>query len=267
MISAETITALESRELDCDYILGARMRSSNEVRDIVLKDRGRFWLIQPERQRAKDPSPLKVKEVSVGDRRYVVCLNEEQRRKDAADREAIVAQVREKLPAGGKEFVGNKAYRKYLRAESGTAFILDEDKIKEEAAYDGHWVLRNNLADEPEMIAMAYKQLWMVEDVFRTMKSTLETRPIYHKRDETIRGHVFCSFLAVMLRRALQLRMEEKSESWESLEVTRGLDELHEFEAVFQGYRFHLRSQLVGQAHNAFAAAGVAVPPTLRKVE
>ncbi|MBL9138368.1 MAG: hypothetical protein JNK85_21035 [Verrucomicrobiales bacterium] len=52
-------------------------------------------MIQPERQRAKDPPPLKVKEVSVGDRRYVVCLNEDQRRKDAADREAIVAQLRE----------------------------------------------------------------------------------------------------------------------------------------------------------------------------
>lgn len=267
MISAETIAALESRELDCDYILGARMRSTSEVRDIVLKDRGPFRLIQPERQRTTDPSPLKVKDVWVDDRRYVVCLNEEQRRKDVADREAIVAQLREKLPAGGKEFVGNKGYRKYLRAESGTAFILDEDKIREEARYDGHWVLRTNLADEPEMIAMAYKQLWMVEDVFRTMKSTLETRPIYHKRDETIRGHVFCSFLAVMLRRALELRLEEKGDSWEWQKVTRGLDELHEVEAVFQGHRFHLRSQLVGQAHKAFAAAGVAVPPTLRKVQ
>jgi len=46
--------------------------------------------------------------VFVKDRRYVVCLNEEQRRRDAADREAIVAQLRERLPAGGKEFVGNK---------------------------------------------------------------------------------------------------------------------------------------------------------------
>lgn len=264
MISAQTIAALESRELDCDYILGARMRSTAEVSELVLRDRGRFREIQPERQRAKDPSPLKVKEVLVGQRRYIVCLNEEQRRKDAADRQAIVAQLREQLPAGGKEFIGNKGYRKFLRAESETHFTLDEEKVQTEARYDGHWVLRTNLADEPEMIAMAYKQLWMVEDVFRTMKSTLETRPIYHKRDETIRGHVFCSFLAVMLRRTLELRLEEKGESWEWAEVTRGLDELHEVEAVFQGHRFHMRSQLVGHAHKAFAAAGVAVPPTLR---
>jgi len=116
------------------------------------------------------------------------------------------------------------------------------------------------------MIAMAYKPLWMVEDVFGTVKSTLETRPTYHKRDETIRGHVFRSFLAVMLRRALEPRLEEKAESWEWQEVTRDLDELHEVEAVFQGHRFRLPGQLVGQAHKVFAAAGVSVPPTLREV-
>lgn len=266
MISAETIAALESGELDCDYILGARMRSTLEVRDKVLSDPGRFREIQPERRRSKDPSPLKVKEVMIEDRRYVVCLNEEQRRKDAADRAAIVAQLRERLPGGAKDFVGNKGFRKFLRCEAGEPFALDEGKIAEEARYDGHWVLRTNLGDEPELIAMAYKQLWMVEDVFRTMKSVLETRPIFHKRDETIRGHVFCSFLAVMLRRELELRLEKKGKDWEWAEVIRGLENLHEVEAIFQGQRFHLRSQLIGDAHKAISAAGVAVPPTLREV-
>jgi hypothetical protein len=265
MISAETLAALESRELDCDYILGARMRAMHEVRDQVLNDRGRFREVFPERRRAKDPSPLKVKEVSIEDRRYVVCLNEEQRRKDAADRDAIVAALRERLPSGGKEFIGNKGFRKFLRSESGNAFVLDEEKVKEEARYDGHWVLRTNLGDEPEMIALAYKELWMVEDVFRSMKSVLETRPIYHKRDETIRGHVFCSFLAVMLRRALEIRLEEKGETWEWAEIIRGLDQLHEVEATFQGQSFLFRSQLTAQAHKAIRAAGGAVPPSLRQ--
>jgi len=85
-------------------------------------------------------------------------------------------------------------------------------------------VLQTNLADEPKIIALAYKELWMVEDMFRTMKSILETRPIYHKRDETIRGHVFCSFLALLLRRALEQRLEKKGETWEWAEIIRGLD-------------------------------------------
>jgi transposase len=266
MISAETIGALESGVLDCNYILGARMRSMKEVRERVLADRGRYREIQPERQAAKDPSPLKVKEVWIEDRRYVVCWNEEQRRKDAADRQAIVAHLREQLKRGDKELVGNQGYRKFLQAGPGEHFAINQAKIREEARYDGKWVLRTNQADGAEVVAAAYKQLWMVEDLFRTMKSILETRPIYHKRDETIRGHVFCSFLALLLKRALEQRLEAKGETWEWAEMVRGLDNLHEVEAVFQGKRFAFRSQLLGQAHKACVAAGVALPPTLREV-
>ena len=265
LISAETIQALESEALDCDYILGARMRSVKEVRERVLADRGRYEEVTPERQTSKDPSPLKVKEVRIDDRRYVVCLNEEQRRKDAADRAAIVEHLREQLKRGDKDLIGNKGYRKYLQVEKGEHFPLDEAKIKAEARYDGNWVLQTNLADEPPIIALAYKELWMVETMFRTMKSILETRPIYHKCDETIRGHVFCSFLALLLKRALEQRLEAKGERWEWAEIVRGLDNLHEVEAVFQGKRFVLRSQVLGHAHKAFMAAGVALPPTLRE--
>ena len=265
MISAKTIAALESHELDCDYILGARMRSVKEISQRVLTDRSRFQEVTPERKGSKDPSPLKVKEVCIDDRRYIVCLNEEQRRKDAADRQAIVEHLREQLKRGDKDLVGNKGYRKYLRALEGEHFTIDEEKIKEEARYDGLWVLQTNLADEPKIIALAYKELWMVEDMFRTMKSILETRPIYHKCDETIRGHVFCSFLALLLRRALEQRLEDKGQSWEWAEILRGLDNLQEVEALFQGKRFVLRSQVLGQAHKAFQAAGVALPPTLRE--
>jgi transposase len=265
MISASTLAALESEVLDCAYILGARMRSVKEVSERVLADRGRYEEITPERQTAKDPSPLKVKEVVIEGRRYIVCLNEEQRRKDAADRKAIVAHLRKQLKRGDKDLIGNKGYRKYLQATAGEHFTIDEAKVQAEARYDGKWVLQTNLADEPKLIALAYKELWMVEDLFRTMKSVLETRPIYHKRDETIRGHVFCSFLALLLRRALEQRLEEKGESWEWAEILRGLDNLQEVEAVFQGQRFFLRSQVLGQAHKAFRAAGVALPPTLRE--
>jgi hypothetical protein len=265
MISARTIVALESKDLDCAYILGARMRSVKEVSERVLADRGRYQEITPERKTSKDPSPLKVKEVTIEGRRYVVCLNEEQRRKDAADRQAIVEHLREQLKRGDKDLIGNKGYRKYLRVGRGEHFTIDEEKIKEEARYDGKWVLQTNLADEAELIALAYKELWMVEDMFRTMKSILETRPIYHKRDETIRGHVFCSFLALLLRRALEQRLKQKAESWEWAEIVRGLDHLQEVEALFQGKRFVMRSQVLGQAHKAFMAAGVALPPTLRE--
>jgi hypothetical protein len=231
----------------------------------VLADRSAYREIYPERQRSKDPSPLQVKEVRVQDRRYVVCLNEEQRRKDAADRQAIVEHLRQQLQQGDKTLVGNDGYRKFLQTQRGRHFAIDEAKVKEEARYDGQWVLRTNRSDPPEAIAAAYKQLWMVEETFRTMKTILETRPIYHKLDETIRGHVFCSFLAILLKRGLERGLEDKGLSWEWAEILRGLENLQEVEAVFQGKRFVLRSQVIGDAHQACLAAGVALPPTLRE--
>lgn len=265
MISARTMAALESKAMDCDYLLGARLRSVKEVSERVLADRGRYQAITPERKTSKDPAPLKVKAVVIEDRRSLVCLKEEQRRKDTADRKAIVEHLRAQRQRGDKDRIGNKGYRKYLPAGEGEHFTMDEEKIKEEARYDGKWVLQTNLADEPEIIALAYKERWRVEDLFRTMKSILETRPIYHKRDEPIRGHVFGSFLALLLKRELEPRLEEKGETWEWAEILRGLDNRQEVEALFQGKRFVLRSQVLGQAHKAFMAAGVALPPTLRE--
>jgi transposase len=70
-----------------------------------------------------------------------------------------------------------------------------EEKIKSESRFDGKWVLttdRNDLSAED--VALQYKMLWMVENIFWTMKSGLNTRPIFYKLDRTIREHVFCSF-------------------------------------------------------------------------
>ena len=173
-------------------------------------------------------------------RRYVVCLNEEERRKDAHDRQAIVAHLREQLRQGDKSLVGNKGYRRYLKVEGEGHFQIDEEQIKAEARYDGLWVLRTNTDLETETVAHVYKNLWTVEALFRTAKSILETRPIYHKCGETIRGHVFCSFLALVLKCELESRLRQSGLEWEWAEVIRGLDNLHQVEATLQGRRFLL---------------------------
>lgn len=265
MVSQKTTEALRSEEIDCDYILGVRMRRVKDVYENVLKSKKPYVEIQPERRCSKDPSPLKVKEVMSAGKRYIVCLNEEQRRKDAADRETILAALSEKLKQGAKSLVGNKGYRKYLKGDTSSQFTIDEAKVKSESKYDGIWVLETNTDMETEVVAQAYKQLWMVEDMFRSMKSILETRPIYHKCDDTIRGHVFCSFLALVLRQELERRLEAKGLQYEWKEIIRGLENLHEVEAEFQGQTYFLRSKLVGDARQACQAAGVAIPPTMTK--
>jgi transposase len=265
MVSQATLEAFEQSVPPVRYIVGVRMRRQKEVSLSVLGSRGRWFESVPERTNAKDPAPLKVKEVWVKERRYIVCLNEEERRKDAHDRQAIVAHLREQLRRGDKSLVGNKGYRRYLKVEGNGHFAIDEKQLKAEQRYDGLWVLRTNSDYNPETTAHVYKSLWVVEDIIRTTKSILETRPIYHKRDETIRGHVFCSFLALMLKQELEKRIKQAALEWEWKEVIRGLDALQQVEACFQGRRFLLRSQLAGHASQAVRAAGVALPPTLRE--
>ena len=266
MVSQATLEAFEKSDPPVRYIVGVRMRRQKEVNTSVLGSRARWFESIPERTTAKDLAPLKVKEVWVKERRYIVCLNEEERRKDAHDRAAIVAHLEEQLHNGDKSLVGNKGYRRYLKVEGSGHFVIDEKQVQAEERYDGIWVLRTNTVYNAETVAHVYKALWTVEDIFRTTKSILETRPIYHKRDVTIRGHVFCSFLALLLKQELESRMKQADLQWEWKEVIRGLDALQQVEANFQGRRFLFRSHLTAHASQAVRATGVAIPPTLQQL-
>jgi IS4 transposase len=266
MISQQTLAELEDPTREWLYILGARMRRDKEVAREVLARPGRYREVVPARSQSKDPSPLKVKEVWVKDRRYIVCCNEEQARKDAADREAIVDSLRQQLRQGAKSLVGNKGYRKYLK-NPRVGFAIDEERIAQESRLDGKWVLRTNTELDAAEVALKYKQLWMVEDMFRSMKSLLQTRPIFHQRDETIRGHVFCSFLALILRKELQDRLESSGHGdveWEH--ALSDLEALQEIEIAHEGKGFVLRTEARGVAGKLCQAAGVALPPTIRQL-
>jgi len=270
-ISKETLEKLENKEGGWDFILGVRMRASKEARDEVVgklgsmaeaEQRKGFTVVHGERKNSKDPSPLEVKEVLVGQRRYVVCYNPEQARKDAADRARIVEALRATLKQGDKALVGNKGFRKYLRVE-GKHFEVDEAKLKQEARYDGLWVLRTNLALPVAQVALRYKELWMVERLFRDTKTLLKTRPVFHKRDETIRGHVFCTFLGLVLLKELDRSLRAAGLDLEHNEVMRDLKALQRMRIDDEGKVFWLRSQVQGCCAKVFRAVGVALPPLL----
>src|SRR5260370_5088542 len=263
MVSQATLEAFEKSDPPVRYIVGVRMRRQKEVNTSVLGSRARWFESVPERSNAKDPAPLKVKEVWVKERRYIVCLNEEDRRKDAHDRRAIVAHLKEQLRNGDKSLVGNKGYRRYLKVEGSGHFVIDEKRVNAEERYDGIWVLRTNTVHNTETVAHVYQPRRTVEWIIQSSKSILETRPIYHKRDATIRGHVFCSFMALVLKQELENRMKQADLEWEWKEVIRGLDGLQQVEANFQGRRFLYRTHLTAHAPQPLPAPALPLPPTL----
>ena len=263
MISEQTMAWLEKEKIL--YILGARMRRVREINEDVLSRAGRYREVYPEGGSPKEPSPLKVKEVMIEQRRYIVCLNERQARKDAADRRAILEALQEKIRSNPKSLVGNKGYRKYLSINRDGVSI-DRKKILEEERFDGKWVLKTNTGLGAQQVALKYKELWQVEQVFREMKSILETRPIYHQRDETIRGHVFCSFLALVLRKELDRRLEKAGHCFEWADIKQDLKSLQEIVIEDNGKRLAIRSECKGSCGRLFQSVGVAIPLTIREL-
>ena len=260
MISAKTVAELEKRQLP--YILGTRMRKVNEIKHDVLSHPGRYREVRPEGIRAKDPSPLKVKEVVVEGKRYIICLNERQARKDAVDRHNIVESLKEKLETNPKGLIGNKGYRKYLKMYRG-GLVVDQSRIDYAQRFDGKWVLLTNTELPAEQVALKYKELWQVEQVFRDVKSVLETRPIYHQRTENIRGHVFCSFLALVLRKELEGRLQEAGHCFEWADIKQDLKALQQVIIKDEGKSLSLRTECTGSCGKIFQAVGVAIPPTI----
>jgi len=262
MISQATIGDIKQR--GWKYILGVRMRRFKEANQAVLGRAGRYEEVYPKSDDPKAAAPLKVKEVWVEDRRYVVCLNEDQATKDRHDREAIVASLKAALKAGDKQLIGNRGYRKYVKT-TGSRFAIDEDKLQAEARFDGKWVLTTNTDLAARELALKYKQLWLVEAIFRTAKSQLDTRPIFHKCDDTIRGHVFCSFLALLLRVELEERLARRQCKLEWADIVHDLDRLQEIDLNLNGKAYTLRTEAKGSVGKVFQACGVALPPTVRQ--
>ena len=165
-----------------------------------------------------------------------------------------------------KTLVGNKGYRRFLATPDDDHFVIDRAKAEEDAKFDGTFVLRTNADLSPLETMLCYKHLWMVERAFRTSKSLFATRPIFHKLDETIRGHVSCSFLALVLKKELEDRIATlgHASSWPN--VLADLDSLTETEVEQDGKRFLLRTPPRPAASLALRAAGVALPPTVRQL-
>jgi hypothetical protein len=261
MLSAATIAELEARKLL--YLLGTRERTDKVVRDVVLADSEPCVPLTITRRGHE--IDYEAKAVTVGGARYILCRNHQEAERDAADRAAILAKLAQHLKKGDKALIGNTGFRRFLKTE-GSHFAIDPAKAEADARFDGVFVLRTNTDLDPLAAMLRYKQLWTVEATFRTAKHLLATRPIFHKVDETIRGHVFCSFLALVLKSELEQRIAALGRSGSWPEILADLDSLTETELAHDGRRFLVRAAPRPAASLALRAAGVALPPTVQAI-
>ncbi len=140
-------------------------------------------------------------------------------------------------------------------------------KIKQGARFDGKWVLTTNTSLSADQVALKYKELWRVERVFRDVKSLLDTRPVYHQNEtKNIAGHVFCSFLALVLRKELDRCLTENKHQFEWNDIKLDLKALKKVEIEEGGKRFAIRSECKGVCGKIFQSVRVALPPTTKEI-
>jgi hypothetical protein len=270
MVSAKTVATLEAEKIE--YILGVREKRSVEIA-AVLADKTPFVSLTVPKANGRGTLDLQVKEVvrkvkagqgNTRRCRYIVCYNEAEARNDAAAREAALAGLEKALRQGDKALVGNKGFRRFLKIEADSHFAIDPDRVAAAAKFDGIYVIRTNAQFSPLVVALRYRERWIVEDIFRTAKSIINTRPIFHQRDDAIGGHVFCSFLALLLRKELIDRLVAAGRRLEWADIIHDLDQLVQTDVDQGGRRLRLRAAAPGCSGAVFQAVGVALPPMIR---
>ena len=262
MISADTIAALEAEKIE--YILGVRERTSREVHAEIIEDDGLAVPLLIPRQ--KGETELAVRETTIAGRRYVICRNAQEAKKDAAARAELVAGLERKLAQGDKALVANKGFRRFLKTPEGDGFIIDRAKVEADARFDGLFVLRTNTKIAALQVVLRYRNLLAVEDAFKTAKALLATRPIFHKTDAGIRGHVFCTFLALVLRKELIDRLAVRRSRLEWQRIVDDLADLSEIDVEQDGRRARLRTAPGPTIDPICRAIGIALPPVFQEM-
>jgi hypothetical protein len=155
--------------------------------------------------------------------------------------------------------VGNRGDARYLKIAKGS-LSLDEAAIAREARLDGKVVLTTSTDRPAAEVAQAYRSLWRVERAFREMKSTLDVRPVFHQRDDSVIGHIVGCFLALRLEVDLQRRLDAKGLAAPWPDLMRDLARLQAVIVDLDGTRYRSRTDCAGHANHALQAAGVAIP-------
>ena len=241
------------------YIVGERLRSDSIDAKAALGRAGRY--------RSVDGN-LGVKEVRVGTERFVVCHNPEQARRDEIVRERIITHLGERI-AGSDNLSTNKRHelygalctkpglRRFLRLTPDGKLRIDKASIRQEAHFDGKFLLRSS--DErlsAEEIALGYKALYEAERGWRDLKSTIDLRPVFHRREDRIRAHVQLCWLALLLCRVAEVGTND---TWRNLRNE--LERLHLVTMATNEGTVSQRSELTPSQRSILSTFKVPEPP------
>jgi Transposase DDE domain len=249
------------------YILGEKLRQGTDNR-AALARQGRYHTVD---------EALQVKQVWVGEgetrRRFVVCRNLDEARRDKLQREQALERLEQELAAlerkdgeartlAEAELLTHPTLKRYLTRRRGR-LVIDRAKARDEEHLDGKFLISSS-DDEltAAQIAVYYKQLKEVERAWRDQKHVLDLRPIYHRKADRVRAHVLLSFLALLLTRVIETRA---GDTWPALR--RELERIHFGDFHGSAGRVQQRTELTLRQREILAALEIPQPPRFLAIE
>lgn len=168
----------------------------------------------------------------------------------------------EKMIAKGEAAIGRKRQndpKRFIKTDHATAdgevadtaaSCIDRSMIESEEQYDGFYAVCTNLEDTPESIVKVNKRRWEIEECFRIMKTDFEARPVYVKRQDRILAHFITCFIALIVYRYLEKKLDEK---YTTDQIISTLQEMDFMKYEGKGYQpTYARTKLTDALHEAF---------------
>lgn len=219
MMSEENLSELSRG--GSGYIVGVPLRRSKEAA-AVLRRPGRFRVVAENLEVKEVAYPSAEEEpLATKRRRYVLCRNPDEARRQKHRRDELLAALEGELAAldARKEdhpkractLMASRRFGPYLKQTKRGRLVIDRAKVAREEKLDGKWlVVTNDPSLSAEDVALGYKQLIRVEQSFRRLKHGIDIRPVYHRTSERIEAHVFACVLALLLERVAEMRTGER---------------------------------------------------------
>lgn len=198
MMNRENIELINSPEIGYEFIIGERLKNlSNEVQLQIL-DRSKYNRLQVVDEDTGEIISIEYLTIDHEGRRIISTYSESRARKDRHEREEKLKKAEEYLESPSK--VERKAASYYLKKTGKNGYVLDEKKIARSESFDGFISISTNAKNLSEVEVLdAYKQLYKIEHSFRTFKSYLEARPMFHWTEKRIEGHLCLCYICFTL--------------------------------------------------------------------
>jgi len=260
---ASKVNLKEIKDRGYSYIFAYRLKSASDKIKAEVSSGG-YVQIQD------GDEPLRYKVISCPDQKIIITYSQKRAKKDSIDRARAVEKAESLLKDFSKIKASNRrGAKKYIKQESTDInYFLDEAAINADSAFDGYYAIATDQDElKPEDVISAYHNLYKIEQSFRIMKSSLEVEPIFVWTPKRIKGHFVICFLAFLLERHLEFKLQKNNVSASAEKIRQALNSLNFAKVSLNGSSYFIKTKAEDLANNILRILKIGSPKNVTPVE